>query len=295
MTVEPEEKKGIVKGTTDGLGKVGGATKGAAVGAAKGVGKAGTAAEDAMDTVVEKVQGGVSDRELEGMTPDQIERYRKKAKRVGLLSLLIKVGIAILAFFALIEGEGVWVVTGLFVLVFSFLPMLLRKNYQISIPWLLEFLIFLALFLHVLGGVMGLYGTFEWWDTMTHLISTFMLAIVALTIIYLMHTYWSGLTMDIRAIMVFTIFIAAFLGAIWEVMEWSVDQILGTHEQNGLDDTMKDLVMDMGGAMIAAMLGAKWIIDGTMKGMTADFGDALNKKVFADLESVSSEKATHNK
>jgi hypothetical protein len=41
------------------------------------------------------------------------------------------------------------------------------------------------------------------------------------------------------------------------------------------------------------MLGAKWIIDGTMKGMTADFGDALNEKVFENLEPVSSEKMTH--
>ncbi len=276
MAGEPEEKKGIIKGTTGGIAKVGGAA-GGAVGSA-----------------VEMVQPPPTERELEGLTPAQIEKYKKKARRVGILSLLIKIGIGILAIIALFEGEMVWVLTGIFVLAFSFLPMLLRKNYQISIPWLLEFLIFLALFLHVWGGVMGLYGKYEWWDTMTHFVSTFMLAVVALTIIYVMHTYWNGLTMDIRAIMVFTIFIAAFLGAMWEVMEWSTDQIFGTHEQNGLDDTMKDLVMDMAGAMIAAMLGAKWIIDGTMKGMTADFGDALNKKVFEKIEPVSSEKLSHH-
>jgi hypothetical protein len=272
MSGEPEEKKGIIKGTTDGAAKVGGA-------AGKTVGSA-----------VDIVQPPPTERELEGLTTDQIQRYRKKAKRFAILSLLIKIGIVILAIIAIFDGEMVWVLTGLFALAFAFFPMILRKNYSISIPWLLEFLIFLALFLHTLGGVMNLYATFEWWDTMTHFVSTFMLAVVALTVIYIMHTYWDGLTMDIRAIMVFTIFIAAFLGAMWEILEWSADQIFGTHEQNGLDDTMKDLVMDMVGAMIAAMLGAKWIIDGTMKGMTADFGDALNEKVFEDLEPVTSAK-----
>jgi hypothetical protein len=276
MVGEPDKRGGITKGVTDGVAKVG------------------HSAEDAVGSVVDRVQGAPTDRELFGLKPEQIVRYRKKARRIGLLSVLIKIGIVILAIMALIEGEMVWVFTGLFALAFAFFPMILRKNYNMSIPWLLEFLIFLALFLHTLGGVLNLYSTFEWWDTMTHFVSTFMLAVVALTVIYIMHTYWSGLTMDIRAIMVFTIFIAAFLGVIWEIMEWSTDQVFGTHEQNGLDDTMKDLVMDLVGAMIAAMLGAKWIIDGTMKGMTADFGDALNERVFENLEPYSSEKIMHH-
>ncbi len=229
------------------------------------------------------------------MSDEQIQAYVKKAKRVGLISLAIKIGIAISAVVALIQGEGVWVVTGLFVLAFTFVPSLLRKHYQISIPWLLELLIFLALFLHVIGGVFHLYGKFDNWDTMTHFVSTFMLAVVGLTVVYLMHVYWDGLKMDIRAIMIFTLFIAAFLGVFWEVLEWSADQIFGTNEQHGLDDTMKDLVMDMVGAMIAAMLGAKWIIDGTLRAMTADFGDSMNKVVFdrlgSEMADTSDEKA----
>jgi hypothetical protein len=261
-------------------------------GAARAIGRVGSSAEDALVHVVDRFQGSVSEHELEGLTPEQVETYRRKARRVGLLSLLLKVGIVILAVVAMLRGEMVWVFAGLFSLAFAFVPTLLRRNYSVSIPWLLEFLIFAALFLHTAGGVLGLYDRFENWDTMTHFVSTFMLAIVSLTIIYLMHTYWDGLTMDIRAIMVFTIFVAAFLGSTWEIMEWSADQALGTQEQHGLDDTMKDLVMDIAGAMIAAMLGAKWIIDGTMKGMTADFGEALNEKVFEQLGTVSSEKVS---
>jgi len=233
--------------------------------------------------------GLVTAREVEGLSDAELEVYIKRAKRIAMVSLLIKVGIIISALIALADGSYVWVFAGLFALIFSFVPTILKKNYQITIPWILELLIFLALFLHVAGGVFNLYGTFGWWDTMTHFVSTFMLAVVGLTVIYLMHVYWDGLTMDIRAIMVFTLFIAAFLGGVWEIMEWSADQIFGTSEQHGLNDTMKDLVMDMIGAMIAAMLGAKWILDGTMRRMTADFGDALNEKVFGRIGAAMAE------
>lgn len=225
----------------------------------------------------------VTSGELEGLSGEELASYLLRARRVAMISLALKAGIIVAAGLALVSGSYVWVFAGLFALAFSFVPTVLRRNYRISIPWILELLIFLALFLHVIGGVFDLYDRFERWDTMTHFVSTFMLAIVGLTVIYVMHVYWEGLTMDIRAIMVFTVFIGAFLGVTWEVMEWSADQVFGTTEQHGLNDTMKDLVMDMIGAMLAAVLGAKWIVDGTLRRMTADFGRSLNELVFGQL------------
>jgi VanZ family protein len=225
----------------------------------------------------------VASEELEGLSGEELASYLLRARRVATVSLALKAGIIVAAGLALASGSYVWVFAGLFALAFSFVPTVLRRNYRISIPWILELLIFLALFLHVIGGVFDLYDRIDRWDTMTHFVSTFMLAIVGLTIIYVMHVYWEGLTMDIRAIMVFTVFIGAFLGVTWEVMEWSADQMFGTTEQHGLNDTMKDLVMDMIGAMLAAVLGAKWIVDGTLRRMTADFGRSLNELVFGQL------------
>ena len=225
----------------------------------------------------------VTPEELEGLSGEELTSYLARARRVALVSMALKAGIVVAAAMALVGGSYVWVFAGLFALAFSFVPTVLRRNYRISIPWVLELLIFLALFLHVIGGVFDLYDRIERWDTMTHFVSTFMLAIVGLTIIYLMHVYWDGLTMDTRAIMVFTVFIGVFLGVVWEVMEWSADQMFGTTEQHGLNDTMKDLVMDMIGAMLAAVLGARWIVDGSLRRMTADLGRSLNEMVFGQI------------
>ena len=234
--------------------------------------------------------GVVSDQEVEGLSPEELERYVTKARRVGFLSLCLKAGIAVLAVLAVVNGSYMGAFAGLVSLSFALLPTVLKRNYKITIPWVLELLIFLAVFLHVAGGVLGLYERFERWDTMTHFVSAFMLGVVSLTIIYIMHVYWEGITMDVRALMIFTVIIGGFLGVIWEILEWSADQVLGTHEQFGLGDTMKDLVMDLVGSMLAALLGAKWIMDGTLRRMTADFGDSLNVQIFEKMVPIVAQK-----
>jgi VanZ family protein len=222
--------------------------------------------------------------EVAGLSKDEIQEYCMKAKRAAFISLILKSGIIVLAIIAFLEGEILWVLAGAFALFTTFIPTIIKRHYQIGIPWVLELLIFLAILLHVGGGVLGLYDLYPNWDTLTHFVSTFMLGVVSLTVIYLIHVYWSGLTMDLRAIMVVTVFVGAFLGVVWELMEWAVDQAFGTTEQLGLDDTMKDLVMDMIGAFVAAVLGGRWIHNGSLQFMTADFGDALNERVFSHMK-----------
>lgn len=211
-----------------------------------------------------------------GMTDQE---YMQQERRAIALSSVFKVLILLMAIVAVFEGEWVWVFSGLFAAVFTFVPSLLERNLRITLPWALEFLIFLALALHVVGGVLDLYDRFPNWDTMTHLVSTFMLATVSLTVIYLMHVYWDGITMDLKAIMFFTVVFAMALGVMWEIIEWTSDVVFGTQEQHGLDDTMMDMVMDTIGGMIAALLGARAIKNGTLLRMTADFGRQIEAEI----------------
>jgi VanZ family protein len=230
------------------------------------------------------VKRQLTDNEVDGLSDEEIEEYSRRAHQAAYISMALKIAICFMAVVALYEGETMWVFAGLFALAFTFVPMFLRRNYKISIPWVLELLMFLALFLHVIGGVLDLYDRYPNWDTMTHFFSTFMLGVVSLTIIYTMHVYWDGLTMDLRAMMVITVFVGAFLGVVWELMEWTVDLIFGTEEQLGLDDTMMDLVMDLIGACLASLIGYRWIMDGTLRFMTADLGDALYERLYKKVD-----------
>ncbi|MCK9307225.1 MAG: hypothetical protein M0P17_06810, partial [Methanoculleus sp.] len=45
-------------------------------------------------------------------------------------------------------------------------------------------------------------------------------------------------------------------GAVWEIYEFVADQVFGTNLQHGNIDTMSDLIVDLAGAMIGAVLAA---------------------------------------
>ncbi|MCB1635967.1 MAG: hypothetical protein KDI51_15370, partial [Xanthomonadales bacterium] len=55
-------------------------------------------------------------------------------------------------------------------------------------------------------------------------------------------------------------------GALWEVFEFSMDKLVGTHMQkpmlgdpSGLTDTMWDLIVDALGALLAALYGWRYL------------------------------------
>ncbi len=66
--------------------------------------------------------------------------------------------------------------------------------------------------------------------------------------------------------LVYVLTIASFgiaLGALWEVAEWSAEQLLNTQVIPGLDDTIIDLIMDSLGAVAAALLSLRTLQEWT--------------------------------
>ena len=62
---------------------------------------------------------------------------------------------------------------------------------------------------------------------------------------------------------------ALAIGAMWEVFEFAMDQSFGTNMQkSGLDDTMGDLIVDMGGALIGAGSGYAYLRGRALGGLT---------------------------
>ncbi len=55
----------------------------------------------------------------------------------------------------------------------------------------------------------------------------------------------------------FTVVFGNALGAWWEIVEFLVDKILQKNTQYGLDNTMIDLIYNLFGSLIAAVLG--WV------------------------------------
>lgn len=198
------------------------------------------------------------------------------AKMFGHITTILKVLIVIMAFKAVFDGVQVWIYSGIFCIFFAMVPTLLRRYADINIPWKLEFLLFLALFLHVGGGAMGLYNVFWSWDMVTHFVSTFMLALIGFIMFFIVNERLGLVQLNTRKIILLTLIIAMSLGLIWEGMEIAADMLVDLRAADDINDTMLDLVMDAVGGTVAALLAVRWHRDGTLHRMSSEFGSGLD-------------------
>ncbi len=202
--------------------------------------------------------------------------YRRRGEIVGHVTTVLKIAIVVLALKAVFDGVEVWIYSGIFCIFFALVPTLLRRYADINIPWKLEFLLFLALFLHVGGGALGLYNVFWTWDMVTHFVSTFMLALIGFIFFVLVNERLKMIELTPAKIVIITMVIAMSLGLIWEGMEMAADALVDLRAADNIDDTLLDLVMDAVGGLAAALLAVRWHKDGTLQRTTSEFGGGLD-------------------
>jgi hypothetical protein len=205
------------------------------------------------------------------------EQYRRRTEAFRWATTALKVVIVVLAMKAVLSGPEVWFYSGIFTAGFTLVPTLLRRALDISIPYFLEFLLFLALLLHVGGGALGLYDMFWTWDLVTHFVSTFMLAFIGIILVVLVNSHMDLFEMTPARIFMVTMVIAMSLGLLWEGMEWAADRLFDIRAQDGLADTLLDLVMDAVGGVAAALLAVRWHRDGTIQRTTSEFGEGVDR------------------
>jgi uncharacterized membrane protein YjdF len=181
----------------------------------------------------------------------------------------------ILFFISIWQSDINWVFGAGFALILTFIPMLLERNYHITLPWVLEFLIVFALFLHIGGGVFSMYYTIPLYDKLAHFVSSVLVAFISFAAIYILDEYWEGLHMDSRAMAFVVIVTTMAFGVVWEFIEWGSDLFFGTHEQWGLSDTMTDLLVDTIGGIFIALFGVSLIKSGKWISLTKEFNEDI--------------------
>jgi len=138
----------------------------------------------------------------------------------------------------------------------TFIPLLFRKKYNLKIPTEIELIIVVFIYATLfLGEVKGYYIKFWWWDIILHMGSAIVFGFIGFTILYFMY---SRHEFDARpwAIAIFSFSFAIAIGVMWEIFEFSIDQIFGFNMQkSGLLDTMWDLIVDALGAILASAIG----------------------------------------
>lgn len=205
-----------------------------------------------------------------------------KKNRINLweliLSYALKITIFILLFISILKVHWVWIFGCILAIIVSFIPTILKRNYQITLPLILEILITVALILHIGGGLLGAYEIPNY-DTLTHFVSSFLVAFLAFVIIYILDEFWDGLNMDKYAMAFIVVIFTIAMGVIWEFNEWITDLIFGTKEQWGYNDTIKDLFIDMLAGIFMAIVGVISIKRGSFDKLTDELGTQIDKKI----------------
>lgn len=184
------------------------------------------------------------------------------------LNDLISWSVRILLIFAIVRNILIKDFDGLFIvvltLVLTFYPNILEKKFRVYLPSDIQVVITLFIFAaQYLGEIKNFYERFWWWDIMLHTTSGFVLGIIGFMFVYLLNkNYDTNVTLSPFFIALFAFCFAVMIGVLWEIYEFSVDRLIGFNMQkfreagqDGLVDTMIDLIVDSIGAFVVSLLG----------------------------------------
>ena len=171
-----------------------------------------------------------------------------------LISTILKLIILLTCIYSAVNLKWTVFFYSIFVLILTFVPAIIKKNFKVNIPSELEFLfisfIYMSLFL---GEIKFYFLKFWWWDLLLHTFSGIALGFIGLILIYIVYSQ-NKIKSNYIFLAVFAFCFALSIGAIWEIFEFGMDQMFGFNMQkSGLVDTMSDLIVDSIGALLTSI------------------------------------------
>ncbi len=112
-------------------------------------------------------------------------------------------------------------------------------------PKSLFLLIFFIAMVNALAGMFSWYWRIPWFDMPMHFLGGLWVGSVAL--------WFYSRSVSTQYLQAFLVSIGAVLvvGGLWEIFEFSVDTIVSVSDQNGVLDTISDVMFDIIGGVIA--------------------------------------------
>lgn len=190
------------------------------------------------------------------------ELFRKRWRTVSVstgLSWLMKLLMVGMLPYELYKGQFLFAIGVVVAIVLSITPSVVERNYRVTLPFELDLLITLSLFLHTfMGEGLDFYQKIDAWDNVLHVYGSAVIAMLAFLITYTLH-YTKKVRLTIPLIGFFTVTFAMAVGGLWEIGEFAIDGIFGKRTQDGLTDTMWDMIEDLIGGMVIAILGMIYV------------------------------------
>jgi hypothetical protein len=137
-------------------------------------------------------------------------------------------------------------------------PVLVEKKISITLPFGTKSAVALALFLHIAGGINRWYWKFmPYYDKLAHGVSALALGLLIFSF-FLVLDYWEIRVRPSRILI--WIFILVFLfGLSWEVGEYYIDVLVQSSYNNGIIDSILDMVSNTIGAVVVIAIAAHYL------------------------------------
>lgn len=175
------------------------------------------------------------------------------------LSWLMKLLLLGITPYQIYNGEYLYALATFIAFIVSLIPSVVERNYRITLPFELDLLFTLMVFLHsFVGEALDMYSKFELFDKALHLYGGIVIAMLGFLVVYTLH-YTRKVKLSLPLVGFFTISFTMAVGAMWEIGEFTADKLLDSHAQNGLDDTMFDMIVDLIGGVVVSVLGMVYV------------------------------------
>jgi hypothetical protein len=206
---------------------------------------------------------------------------KKRLSRTQLMYRIVRVAIGLLFIFNVaamfIDGDDSQrsrdafnAVQSFLMLLCTYVPGFIERTGKVSVPNVMSITFMCFCLAHFVVGEIGeLYIKSKVFDSILHTLSGSMVAILGFSIIRLLNdSEKNDLKLSPLFISIFVVCFSVTIGVLWEIVEFSADAIAGSNMQrysdsvtrepflgkDALFDTMKDLMLDMGGALVIAVI-----------------------------------------
>ena len=192
----------------------------------------------------------------------------KRSKTNMIVSNFVRIALVIMFVMAFITKDHSQDFLIVLTFIMTYYPSVLEKRFGVYLPNGLQIVITLFIFAaQVLGEMSNFYTTVPWWDTMLHTISGTVLGLIGFLFVYLLNEKGdANVNLSPIFVVLFAFCFALAIGVFWEFFEYGSDRLFGYNMQrfrlpgeDGLVDTMNDLIVDAVGAGIACIFGWLYI------------------------------------
>ncbi len=165
-----------------------------------------------------------------------------------------------------VVSEGLWLSAFLILTIAMLILLVTVFSDRLAVQIPAEFQVLALLFVFsalFLGEVRNYYDKIWWWDIALHSTSGLLMGILGFLLVYVLNASEKIAISMTPQFLAFVAFIfAVAVGALWEIVEFSIDSIVGARMQkamfddpSGLTDTMWDMIVNAIGAGFISTLG----------------------------------------